>query len=121
MATYDSDSDLEDDNYTETNVLLGYATKHVADDSTSQLGGHAVSCFYPTHLSNLLTSADMARRKDDSSRRPGQMQKLQQPVDTAATTQRRPARPLSRPRTPTISMGVQEQGVQEKARKRESL
>ncbi|KAI5196620.1 hypothetical protein E4T38_08410 [Aureobasidium subglaciale] len=41
MASYDSDSDLEDENFTETNVLLGYATKDVADDTTSQLGGHA--------------------------------------------------------------------------------
>ncbi|KAG9621005.1 hypothetical protein KCU69_g22619, partial [Aureobasidium melanogenum] len=40
MATYDSDSDFEDDNFTETNVLLGYATKDVVDDTTSQLGGH---------------------------------------------------------------------------------
>ncbi|KAH0287412.1 hypothetical protein M436DRAFT_67501 [Aureobasidium namibiae CBS 147.97] len=40
MATYDSDSDFDDENFTETNVLLGYATKDVADDTTSQLGGH---------------------------------------------------------------------------------
>jgi hypothetical protein len=44
MATYDSDSDLDDENFTETNVLLGYATKDVADDTTSQLGGHPVRC-----------------------------------------------------------------------------
>ncbi|KAH0369210.1 hypothetical protein KCU65_g3382, partial [Aureobasidium melanogenum] len=40
MATYDSDSDFEDENFTETNVLLGYATKDAVDDTTSQLGGH---------------------------------------------------------------------------------
>jgi pre-rRNA-processing protein TSR4 len=44
MASYDSDSDLDDENFTETNVLLGYATKDVADDTTSQLGGHPVRC-----------------------------------------------------------------------------
>lgn len=42
MAAYDSDSDFEDDNFTETNVLLGYATKDAVDDTTSQLGGHPV-------------------------------------------------------------------------------
>ena len=42
MATYDSDSDFEDENFTETNVLLGYATKDAVDDTTSQLGGHPV-------------------------------------------------------------------------------
>ncbi|KAH0339012.1 hypothetical protein KCU81_g7409, partial [Aureobasidium melanogenum] len=40
MASYDSDSDFEDENFTETNVLLGYATKDAVDDTTSQLGGH---------------------------------------------------------------------------------
>lgn len=44
MASYDSDSDFDDENFTETNVLLGYATKDVADDTTSQLGGHPVRC-----------------------------------------------------------------------------
>lgn len=43
MATYDSDSSgLEDDEYTETGVLLGYASKEPTDDTISQLGGHAV-------------------------------------------------------------------------------
>lgn len=41
-TTYDSDSDYDDENYTETNVLLGYATKDATDDTTSQLGGHPV-------------------------------------------------------------------------------
>ncbi|GAB7351335.1 hypothetical protein MBLNU459_g2025t1 [Dothideomycetes sp. NU459] len=45
MASYDSDSSgAEDEGYTETNVLLGYASKEAADDTTSQLGG------YPTWL-----------------------------------------------------------------------
>lgn len=43
MASYDSDSSgAEDGDYTETNVLLGYASKEATDDTTSQLGGHAV-------------------------------------------------------------------------------
>lgn len=43
MASYDSDSSgAEDDAYTETNVLLGYASKEPTDDTISQLGGHPV-------------------------------------------------------------------------------
>ncbi|KAH0389944.1 hypothetical protein KCU89_g16134, partial [Aureobasidium melanogenum] len=59
MATYDSDSDFEDDNFTETNVLLGYATKDVVDDTTSQLGGH------PTWLDEKTApSGDLAKCKN---------------------------------------------------------
>ncbi|THZ24922.1 hypothetical protein D6C89_04665 [Aureobasidium pullulans] len=59
MATYDSDSDFEDENFTETNVLLGYATKDVADDTTSQLGGH------PTWLDDKTTPpGDLAKCKN---------------------------------------------------------
>src|ERR1700761_1398721 len=44
MASYESDSDFDDDgNYTETNVLLGYAARESADDTISQLGGYPVS------------------------------------------------------------------------------
>jgi pre-rRNA-processing protein TSR4 len=43
MATYDSDSSAELDDYTETSTLLGYASKVPTDDTFSQLGGHAVS------------------------------------------------------------------------------
>ncbi len=44
MATYDSDSSGGgDDEYTETNVLLGYAAKEPSDDTISQLGGTPVS------------------------------------------------------------------------------
>lgn len=42
MASYDSDSSGDDDNYTETNVLLGYASKEPTDDEFSQLGGYPV-------------------------------------------------------------------------------
>lgn len=45
MASYDSDSSFDDDeNLTETNVLLGYASEDATDDAFSQLGGRAV-CF----------------------------------------------------------------------------
>ena len=49
MAPYDSDSDEgEDNDYTETNVLLGYAAKEPTDDTISQLGGKPV-CFNSMH------------------------------------------------------------------------
>ncbi|KAI9743321.1 MAG: hypothetical protein M1818_003167 [Claussenomyces sp. TS43310] len=40
MVNYDSDSSgAEADSYTETNVLLGYASKEASDDTISHLGG----------------------------------------------------------------------------------
>jgi hypothetical protein len=48
MAPYDSDSSGgEDNDYTETNVLLGYASKQASDDTISYLGGKPVSLRYP--------------------------------------------------------------------------
>ncbi|KAI9678521.1 MAG: hypothetical protein M1822_007464 [Bathelium mastoideum] len=45
MDTYDSDSsDADEDEYTQTTVLLGYASKDPTDDNISKLGG------YPTWL-----------------------------------------------------------------------
>jgi len=44
MAPYDSDSSGGENNeYTETNVLLGYASRMPSDDTISQLGGKPVS------------------------------------------------------------------------------
>jgi hypothetical protein len=44
MAAYDSDSSGgEDNDYTETNVLLGYASKDESEDTLSYLGGRPVS------------------------------------------------------------------------------
>jgi pre-rRNA-processing protein TSR4 len=44
MAAYDSDSSGgEDNDYTETNVLLGYASKEPQDDTITHLGGQPVS------------------------------------------------------------------------------
>lgn len=40
MASYDSDSSLDDQtDYTETGVLLGYASKEATEDAVSHLGG----------------------------------------------------------------------------------
>ena len=45
MAPYDSDSSggEEEEEFTETNVLLGYASKDADDDTISRLGGRPVS------------------------------------------------------------------------------
>jgi pre-rRNA-processing protein TSR4 len=44
MALYESDSSFdEEDDYNETNVLLGYASKKSTNDNISQLGGFPVS------------------------------------------------------------------------------
>ncbi|KAF2198909.1 hypothetical protein GQ43DRAFT_377514 [Delitschia confertaspora ATCC 74209] len=40
MAPYDSDSSDDDEEYTQTNVLLGYATDQATGDPISHLGGH---------------------------------------------------------------------------------
>lgn len=42
MSGYESDSSGSDVDYTETNVLLGYASRESTDDAISQLGGHPV-------------------------------------------------------------------------------
>ena len=43
MDPYDSDSSADED-FTETNVLLGYADEDVIEDTISHLGGWPVSC-----------------------------------------------------------------------------
>ena len=52
MTSYDSDSSFDDDDFTETNVLLGYASKEPTGDEISQLGGHPV-CFSPIDQSSI--------------------------------------------------------------------
>jgi len=42
MSGYESESSASEDGYTETNVLLGYASNESTDDTISQLGGHPV-------------------------------------------------------------------------------
>lgn len=58
MASYESDSSLDDaPDYTETNVLLGYASKDPTDDLVSHLGGHPVGGTLSTRDSLFLTDA----------------------------------------------------------------
>jgi hypothetical protein len=56
MASSDSDSSLGDQTeYTETSVLLGYASKEATEDAISHLGGVPVSTSPPScnYLTNL--------------------------------------------------------------------
>jgi pre-rRNA-processing protein TSR4 len=46
MAPYDSDSSDGGDDYTETNVLLGYAAREATSDAVSHLGGTPVRMAY---------------------------------------------------------------------------
>lgn len=57
MAPYDSESSGgEEDDYTETNVLLGYASVDANGEEISRLGGHPVClCFTAPDLPMLLT------------------------------------------------------------------
>ena len=46
MASYDSDSSIgEDEDYTETDVLLGYPSEEANGETISRLGGRPV-CFF---------------------------------------------------------------------------
>jgi pre-rRNA-processing protein TSR4 len=42
MPPYDSDSSGDEEDFTETNVLLGYATNQPTSDTVSHLGGYPV-------------------------------------------------------------------------------
>lgn len=51
MAPYDSDDSLDDDqSYTETDVLLGYASKDSNGETISKLGGRPVRFPSPSFL-----------------------------------------------------------------------
>jgi hypothetical protein len=67
MADYDSDSSNEGENYTETNVLLGYATQDATGDAVSHLGGVPVNVTTLTHKDQLLT---MYHRTGSTKRQP---------------------------------------------------
>lgn len=43
MVNYDSDSSGEGEDYTETDVLLGYTSKEAGAETVSRLGGRPVS------------------------------------------------------------------------------
>ncbi len=71
MASYDSDSSAgEDQDFTETDVLLGYASKDAEGESISRLGGRPV-CSCPGspvyQLARPLTETIGMVRPDESS------------------------------------------------------
>lgn len=111
MRPYESESSDEGEDYTETNVLLGYATKDATGDAISHIGGAPVRLRsqrneYPTD-----TLPELDRRKDSTIWRARQVQSLQWAPQPPARTQRRPSRPLSRPRAKTIHLELPAQGV----------
>lgn len=84
MDPYDSDSTgLEDEgDYTDTGVLLGYASKEAVDDNISHLGGwpvcQVISILHHMHGKHLIPAdcdmcihVDMARRQYPASGPPG--------------------------------------------------
>jgi pre-rRNA-processing protein TSR4 len=54
MPNYDSESSDGED-YTETNVLLGYANKQATSDAVSHIGGEPVSRLLPQTQCTRLT------------------------------------------------------------------
>lgn len=49
MGGYDSESDIDDQDFTETDVLLGYAQKEAGADAITHLGGTPVSFLFLQH------------------------------------------------------------------------
>jgi hypothetical protein len=119
MPAYDSDSLDEGEDYTETNVLLGYASKEASGDSVSHLGGRPVSSKrHLCHRYLLIWRLDMDRRQDCSFRLIIQMQGLQQPSHSPPRTRQRSTRALSRPRETAVYLELQAKGMQEERGKR---
>lgn len=73
MAPYDSDSSDEEQSYTETNVLLGYASKKPTNDFVSRLGGHPVCWVALRKEQQANEPTVMARRCDDPLSSTGEM------------------------------------------------
>lgn len=79
MSRYDSDSsDGEDEDYTDTGVLLGYASKEPTEDNISQLGGFPVQeCICLSELYMVAKDQpDMAGPCNSSTSRSGKVQSL---------------------------------------------
>ena len=88
---YDSDSSglADQGEYTETNVLLGYASKEPTEDTISHLGGHPVRTSIWMLACANKRSLDMAYI-DKSFRHLREMQSLPRANVITTTTQRRP-------------------------------
>lgn len=67
MASYDSDDSIEEnEEFTETDVLLGYASKESKGETTSRLGGKPVCDETPpSSLQHVINSIlGLARRRE---------------------------------------------------------
>ncbi|KAJ8105977.1 hypothetical protein OPT61_g9845 [Boeremia exigua] len=117
MPPYESESSDEGEDYTETNVLLGYATKDATGDAISHIGGTPVRT-HPCAEDTLLTAAELDRRQDGTLWRARQVQSVQRPAQPAARAERRSPRPLPRPRAATVHLELSAQGLQEEGGKR---
>jgi hypothetical protein len=116
----DSDSSIDDaGDYTETNVLLGYASKESTEDSVSQLGGYPVNYIFVLlnnlnqFPSTLLTqrSLDMARSKLSTSFPTCPLQDLQRPDGATPPDQRRSTASIPRTRTEALRVRVSEEDM----------
>lgn len=114
MAPYDSDSSGgEEEDYTETNVLLGYASADANGEEVSRLGGRPVrtATELVTQLRTCLLTLTIGLVE------PGQaaiccaskMQGLQGSHGALAAAQRRATGPISQPRAAPIRSRLQEE------------
>ena len=97
MPPYDSESSDEGEDYTETNVLLGYATKDATGDAVSHIGGAPVCAGLEHENALLMCHTELDRQQDSTIGRACQVQSLQRPPKPPARAERRPSRPLPWP------------------------
>lgn len=76
MPPYDSGSSDEGEDYTETNVLLGYATKDATGDAVSHIGGAPVCQGFKPEKGYTDQLVELDRRQDSTVWRPRQVQSM---------------------------------------------
>jgi len=76
MPPYESESSDEGEEYTETNVLLGYATKDTTGDAISHIGGAPVRLRLQRNEVPTDTLPELVRRKDSAIRCARKVQSL---------------------------------------------
>ena len=124
MALSDSDSsENESQEYTTTNVLLGFASREPTEDSFSQLGGYPVrmGARIPPNIFDWLSCrAGMARPEQQSFRQALTMQSLPGYDDSAPATEWRFTRALSWSWKEALHLRMQIIAVSEERRKHKS-
>ncbi len=93
-------SDEELDDYTTTDILLGYTSKELTDDPFNQLGGQPVSMALNAQVATFLSKTnpiEMARSDQPALSLGRKMQGLQPYIDAAAAIERRSTRTIRRP------------------------